>query len=122
MSETEETAEERRERIVAQWGDGFADLANDPRIIFDDDTIRLTLWVKVIVTGAEADTLVIREPSLDQLTELDKIVGEMAKTRRLLMQVGGMTQKEAGSLKLRDLTAAGRIMTAFTGAVRSTGG
>lgn len=117
----DDSATAHRAHIVEQWGAGFADLANDPRITFEDDTIRLKLWSPVTITGEKADELVIREPSLDQLLELDKVAGEMAKTRRLLMQVGGMTQKEAGTLKLRDLTNAGRVMTAFTGAARPIG-
>lgn len=107
--------------IAENWGEAFVRLLDDPRIRFDDDAIVVALWKPIAVGGAEAGELRIHEPTLDQLQQLDRATGEMAKTRRLLMQVASLSEKEAGALGLRDITRVARILEAFTEAARATG-
>jgi hypothetical protein len=45
----------------------------------------------------------------------------MAKVNVLLMQVCGLTEREAGAIGMRDLGLAGRLLEAFSASARATG-
>ncbi|WP_431282723.1 hypothetical protein ACQW02_25500 [Humitalea sp. 24SJ18S-53] len=107
--------------IVAEWGEPFASLATDERIAFEDGKIWITLWKQLMIDGEQQGRIGFTEPTLDQLQKLDAIPGEIGKTRRLLVQVCGLTEKEAGAIGLRDLTKAGQVLAAFTDTARATG-
>ena len=109
------------QRIAEVWGEPFVRFATNPRVEFGDDAIRVTLWKPIKVNGVDAPAVALGEPTLDQLQQLDRATGGMAKTRRLLMQVGGLSEKEAGTLGLRDITLCGAILEAFTETARETG-
>lgn len=115
------TRTEHQKRIAEMWGEGFAKLADHPRFDFGDGDIKVTLWRPIKVGGSDTPKLTVGEPTLGQLQELDRAGGEMAKTRRLLMQVAGLTEKEAGALGLRDITLCGMLLEAFTETARATG-
>lgn len=117
--DTPRTAEQNR--IAEMWGEGFVHLAGHPRIEFGEADIKVTLWRPIKIGGVESPKLSITEPTLDQLQQLDRAPGEMAKTRRLLMQAGTLSEKEAGSVGMRDMGIFGMIMEAFTETARATG-
>jgi hypothetical protein len=119
MSDTPKTAQQTR--VAEMWGEGFVPLAEHPRIEFGEADIKVMLWKPIKVGGTDVPVLSIAEPTLEQLQQLDKAQGEMAKTRRLLMQVGGLTEKEAGAIGLRDITLMGQLIEAFTDTARATG-
>lgn len=107
--------------IVAEWGPSFAEVAKDPRFAFEGGKVFMTLWKEIRVNAAMVPRLGFDEPTLFMMAELDRVPGEVGKVRRLLMQVCGMTEKEAGALGARDLAQAGKILDAFSGAVRAIG-
>ena len=112
---------ERQQRVAEAWGEGFVRLADHPRVEFGEADIGVTLWKPIKVNGTDASKITIAEPTLEQLQQLDRAVGDMARTRRMLMQVAGLTEKEAGALGLRDVTLCGEIISAFTDTARATG-
>lgn len=112
---------DQQKRIAEVWGEAFVRFADHPRIEFGDAAISVTLWKPIKVGGVDAPKLSIGEPTLDQLQQLDRAAGEMAKARRMLMQVSGLTEKEAGAIGLRDVTLCGMILEAFTDTARATG-
>ncbi len=117
----DDTRTEQQKRVAEAWGEGFVRLAEHPRIEFGEADIRVTLWKPIKVNGSDAAKIAMTEPTLDQLQQLDRASGDMARTRRMLMQVAGLTEKEAGSLGLRDVTLCGEIISAFTDTARATG-
>ena len=121
MSDDDTPRSPEAQRVAEAWGEPFAALADNPRFEFGAEAIEVTLWKPIKVNGVDAPTVALGEPTLDQLQQLDRATGEMAKTRRLLMQVGGLSEKEAGSLGLRDITLCGAILEAFTETARATG-
>ncbi|MBR0650378.1 phage tail assembly protein [Roseomonas terrae] len=120
MSDDTPRTDEQR-RIVEMWGEGFARLAGHARIEFGDGDIRVALWRPIKVGGESTEELRIVEPTIDQLQQLDRVQGEMGKVRRLLMQAAGLTEKEAGTIGLRDMGLFGMIMEAFSETARATG-
>lgn len=118
---SENTRTPQQQHIAETWGEAFTPLAGHPRLEFDQDAIRVVLWKRIKVGTEEVDKLAIQEPTLAQLQALDRVSGEMGKTRALLMQVCGLTEREAGALGIRDITVCGRVIEAFTEAARVTG-
>lgn len=120
MSDTApRTAEQQR--VAEAWGEPFVALVANPRLDFSGEAIGVRLWKPILVNGTAVEVLMVREPTLGQLQLLDRISGEMARTQRLLMQVAGLTEKEAGTLGLRDVTLFGRLLESFTLSARGTG-
>lgn len=117
----EDSRSPEAQRIADAWGEPFAALAGHPRMEFGAEAIEVALWKPITVGGTVMAKLAIREPTLAQLQMLDRVPGEMAKTQRLLMQAAGLSEKEAGSLGIRDVTLCGLVLTAFTEAARATG-
>jgi hypothetical protein len=121
MEEQAEALAAKVAEVVETWGPSFAYLAEDPRVDFEDGKISVALWKPVRIGAATVERLRFDEPNLGQLADLDRVPGETAKVRRLLMHVCGMTEKEASALGVRDLVQAGRVLDAFGGAARAIG-
>lgn len=107
--------------IVTQWGEAFRPLALDPRFIFEGDEIFVQLWKPLLKDGERIERLQVAEPTLAQMRKLDGAHGEIAKVNVLLMQVCGLTEREAGAIGMRDLGQMGRLLEAFSASARATG-
>jgi len=121
MSDDAPERTDKEKYIAETWGEGFVRFADHPRMEFGETHITVTLWKPIKINGVEAPKVAIGEPTMDQMVQLDRAPGEMAKTRRLLMQAGGLTEKEAGAIGLRDVTLLGLLVAAFTDSARATG-
>lgn len=109
------------EAVVEQWGEGFRALASNPRLRFEGEEIAIVLWKPIKITGQDAAELKMREPTLNDLGQLDNLRGQMLQARRLVVACCAITDREAGAIGMRDMGLIALVAEAFTGAARSTG-
>src|SRR5690606_1737535 len=88
--------------VVQQWGAPFEALAGDERFEFEADSISVTLWKPIKVGTETVDQLRFIEPTIEELSAMEKAPGEMGRVRVLLKQVCVLSDREVGAVGMGD--------------------
>lgn len=98
-------------------------LIGHPRVHFTEHAVVLDLRSQVmLLDGTETRQLFLVEPSTGDLTAMDSVKGQIAKTMILLGAIAGMKQSEVAKLKGQDFLLAQEIIGGFLSDGRPTPG
>jgi hypothetical protein len=102
------------EQIVATWGEGFRELAGNPRVRFAEDHIEVDLKSAIkTLEGVESKVLTITEPTTRDLKAMDSATGDVAKAAALLSMVAGVTAGEVDKIKASDFSLLQQVIGGF---------
>ena len=102
-----------KEAIVEAWGENFAEIADNPRIIFTDEAIFIKLKKPLKTSDGETDMLRIEEPDVAQLRSMDAVKGDVGKTAVLLANIADMPEASANKVKASDFTLFNKVLGCF---------
>ena len=102
------------EQIVETWGEGFREVAANPKVHFFPDHIDVDIRSSVrTLEGIEVTTLSLAEPLTRDLKAMDGVSGDVAKAAALLSCVAGITLGEADKIKASDFNLLQQVIGGF---------
>jgi hypothetical protein len=111
-----------KEAVREIWGDEFAKLADNKRIVITENEIFVKLRGEVKLSdGSTTKLLKLREPNVRDLKNTDTVKGDISKSAVMIASISDVLDSSLDKLGASDFTLLNLVTAAFLGDGQETG-